>query len=782
MTAMFAGLFGLSLLGLLVLTYQVILGYAQKSVESDMSTTASVYERLWLENIRASRSSAELLSHDFGFKAAMATNDQATVSSAMYNLKRRSGVYIGFIMDRDGHVIAGDHTSLARDVPGILNEALNYDTKSGVIRSGDEMFRVVSAPVLGPDLMGWIVFGSPFDKKSLQSLESLSSVPLQAEVTVRGSNGQWALQKHHSDFNPGQKLNRYLAEHLKSHKSGLFLAKDGMRFVAVTQLQSLDPRQESSLILSYRLDKALAAYQPLLAFMIGLGILAILLVGVISHKLSARITRPIDDLKRAVQNLQNGQLSEVKITGKDEISQLALAFNKMSWALGERDSDFTYLAKVDSRTGLPNRSAAMDLIDEMAASHPQSPLFIGHVALRHYAELRAIWGVDVIDKIQCNLAARVQSNYPNYNIFRLTNDSLGIITTLVHLDYAQTVSDQLKALLCGRVSLEDHSIDIGISMGYYAEKSAFCNGSDALERANVALDHANTHQIDSAEFNSSIFDNMSSTVLLREDLKKALEADALCVFYQPKYDYRTQIITGCEALVRWNHKTHGWVSPDRFIKIAEAAGYIEDLTRQVLTTAIADQAHLLALGFKVDLSVNYSGKLISDKKFTDEVLKLCADAKGQICLEITETAVMSDPETGIETIKRFVQSGLEISIDDFGTGLSSLSYLKLIPAQELKIDRAFICQIEEDRKDALLVRSTIELAHGLGMKVTAEGVENDTSIALLASLGCDMAQGYGLSKPLPVRDLVEYLATFKVEAIKTGWTPNLISYEGSRVI
>ena len=215
--------------------------------------------------------------------------------------------------------------------------------------------------------------------------------------------------------------------------------------------------------------------------------------------------------------------------------------------------------------------------------------------------------------------------------------------------------------------------------------------------------------------------------------------------------------TGAEALVRWQHPTRGLVPPDAFIAMAEETGNIRALTDFVLSLAIAQQAQLKAQGFDLAISVNMSGRLVGDSEFAEAALAMARQAQGELCLEITETAVITNPQLALAHIERFADAGLKISIDDYGAGLSSLAYLKLIKANELKIDKAFVIGIGQSGKDALLVRSTIDLAHSLGLKVTAEGVETPTALSLLAGMGCDLAQGYGIARPMALADLVAFL-------------------------
>jgi diguanylate cyclase len=240
---------------------------------------------------------------------------------------------------------------------------------------------------------------------------------------------------------------------------------------------------------------------------------------------------------------------------------------------------------------------------------------------------------------------------------------------------------------------------------------------------------------------------------------EGIRSGDVTLHYQPKYDVGAGRITGAEALTRWRHPTRGMIPPDLFIGMTEETGHIRGLTEWALRQTIDDQAKLRAAGHEITLSVNISGRLLSDEGFAEAALARITEAKANLCFEITETAVMDDPQLALKLIERYASAGISVSIDDYGSGLSSLAYLKRIRADELKIDKDFVVTATESQRDALLVKSTIDLAHGLGMKVTAEGVETAASFALLSVMGCDRVQGYLIGKPAPLSDLIETLSS-----------------------
>jgi EAL domain-containing protein (putative c-di-GMP-specific phosphodiesterase class I) len=249
-----------------------------------------------------------------------------------------------------------------------------------------------------------------------------------------------------------------------------------------------------------------------------------------------------------------------------------------------------------------------------------------------------------------------------------------------------------------------------------------------------------------------------SRLKLLQDLRIAMDNGELALAYQPKLDLRTNAITSAEALLRWTRSDGEMVHTGDLIALCEQTGTIKELTRWTLGKAIADSEEFLASGFELLVFVNISGALMADRDFADDILTMVSKTSARVGIEITETAVIADPAVAIGNLTRFAQAGIAIAIDDFGAGLSSLEYLQQLPASELKIDRTFIDKLSSSHRNPLIIRATIDLAHALEMRVTAEGVDDQLSMALLKIMGCDLAQGYLISHPLDPQRFMNFLA------------------------
>ena len=245
---------------------------------------------------------------------------------------------------------------------------------------------------------------------------------------------------------------------------------------------------------------------------------------------------------------------------------------------------------------------------------------------------------------------------------------------------------------------------------------------------------------------------------LHHELNQAIDRDEVFLQYQPKMHVRRQEVASAEALVRWEHPTRGLILPNDFIPLAEETHLIGPLTLWTLRRVIADQQTLLADGHDLLIFINISGKLLGDRTFIDTACDLIVSNGARIGFEITETAMIHDPDSAVEHLAIAAAAGVPIAIDDYGAGLSSLAYLKKLPATELKIDKMFVMELTSSNRDPLIVRSTIDLAHAMEMEVTAEGVETPAALALLSVMGCDQVQGFLLSRPLSLLAFRQFMA------------------------
>jgi diguanylate cyclase (GGDEF)-like protein len=309
--------------------------------------------------------------------------------------------------------------------------------------------------------------------------------------------------------------------------------------------------------------------------------------------------------------------------------------------------------------------------------------------------------------------------------------------------------------------VEDLEIDVSASAGVAVFPADGDDANTLLQRADVAMYAAKDAHSECEPYSADRDPYSPTRLTLVTDLRAAVEAKDVFLVYQPQIDLRTGVLAGVEALARWEHPRRGPVPPNEFIPIAEHSGLIKNLTLLALQTALSDRQSLLSdyLG-AAPISVNLSARMLQEEQFPRDVMRLLDRYKvppGGLCLELTESSIMDDPDRSRAMLQRLSDAGVRLSIDDFGTGYSSLSYLSRLALNEVKIDKSFVMRMVQDSRDASIVQSTIGLGHALGLSVVAEGIEDEETMGILAKLGCDVAQGYHISLPLRPEQLQEWL-------------------------
>jgi EAL domain-containing protein (putative c-di-GMP-specific phosphodiesterase class I)/GGDEF domain-containing protein len=346
--------------------------------------------------------------------------------------------------------------------------------------------------------------------------------------------------------------------------------------------------------------------------------------------------------------------------------------------------------------------------------------------------------------------------------FQLTGDTFGILVDQdVSKDNVTAFHDFIREISLP-IEMDSLSLELEPRIGCALYPAHGTEATQLIRNAIVAMESSDHAHDQIGYYDNSLDIYSESRLTLMSDLKDALDTNRPFLNYQPKLDLKTDTVIGMEALVRWEHPKRGFVSPVEFIPLAEETGVIKKLTIWAIETAVSDLVSLRKRGYEGNISINISAKdLLSDHLAgkIEDILKSNEIDPSKIFLELTETAAMDEPEAGLEALERLTSMGLMISIDDFGTGYSSLSYLKQLPASEIKLDRSLIMDIAQSESSRLIVKAAIDMAHGLGYKVVAEGVEDEESVHILKDLNCDKLQGFWLCKPKPLEEIAEWLAS-----------------------
>jgi diguanylate cyclase (GGDEF)-like protein len=418
----------------------------------------------------------------------------------------------------------------------------------------------------------------------------------------------------------------------------------------------------------------------------------------------------------------------------------------------------------DALTGLPNRVLFRDRVEQAihAGRRSGQGCSVMLMDLNHFKEINDTLGHHQGDRLLQEVAARLRATLrASDTVARLGGDEFGILLHGV-ADPVQAgiVAESLLERLREPFAVDATTLQVGGSIGVACHPA---HGSDVeilIQRADIAMYAAKGASTGHAVFEASQDHHSPRRLALAAELRGAIERSELVLAYQPKADLRTGRIVGVEALSRWEHPQLGLLDPTEFVPIAEQTGLIIALTSSVLDAALERVASWRALGHDISVAVNLSARSFLDAGLADEIPALLAERGVPpecLELEITESMLMHDPLRARMTLERLAAIGVGVSVDDFGTGYSSLAHLKRLPVDTLKIDKSFVLDMGEDGADEAIVRSMIELAHNLGMRVVAEGVESASNWIRLGELGCDLAQGFHLARPLPASGVLALL-------------------------
>ena len=423
-----------------------------------------------------------------------------------------------------------------------------------------------------------------------------------------------------------------------------------------------------------------------------------------------------------------------------------------------------YASTHDLCTDLPNRALFYDRVEQaiLVAKSQKMLLSILLVEVTNFKEIYDTLGRISSDLILKQIATRLQSVVLGSDTVAIIDSNIFSVLLPItnNLHDSVSLAKTIQTALDTAFKIERLTMSIHINIGIVNFPEHGDDVDTLVQKAGVALFMAGKSHEGYTVYSAAYDDHSPRRLTLMSELRQAIESEQLQVYYQPKALIDSGRIYGAEALVRWKHPKHGQISPDEFIPMAERTRMIKHLTFWVLTQAFKHCAEWQQQGFDLTISINLSAKDLHDPELPDIVTGLAATAgikPGNIMLEITESSIMTDPDRTMLIIQRLHSMGYRLSIDDFGTGYSSLAYLKKMPLTELKIDKSFVMDILQSDNDAVIVNAIINLAHNLGLQVTAEGVENQEIMNKLGEYGCDIAQGYFLSRPIPHAEFNQYL-------------------------
>jgi diguanylate cyclase (GGDEF)-like protein len=492
-------------------------------------------------------------------------------------------------------------------------------------------------------------------------------------------------------------------------------------------------------------------------------VLGTVLASMLIHRRTQRVCSRLSVITSEISRLQDGDYRiRLKEVIADEIGQIAQAVNQLAAAATAREKRLMENALVDPLTGLHNRSLLTDRIrSSIALAHRTKGKFsVAVLDLDRFKIVNDTLGHATGDRLLKEVARRLKESVRDSDtVARLGGDEFVL---LLHggTDAALEVGNRIVESMAEPMRFNDQLIDVGVSMGIAVYPEHGQDDATLLRHADKAMYRAKQQQLGPSVFDGDSRQLQRGLLTMHGELRDALRRGQFELFYQPQLKMRTGLICGLEGLVRWRHSQKGLVPPNEFIPFAEQSGFMRELTPWVVAEGAKFAASLIRAQLQLRVSVNVSAQDIESEDFCSKVTAIMQEHKlpaGVLCLEITETGVLSETETALRNLQTISDLGVLLSVDDFGTGYATLKQLQRLPLNEMKIDRSFVSGLHQNRGNMSIVRATIDLAKQLELTVVAEGVETVTELRTLARMGCDEVQGYFLSKPLPANEIVDWV-------------------------
>ncbi len=688
---------------------------------------------------------------------AVGARDVAAAEAALRNHAARIGADAALLIGPDQRIFADAVDARRRGrgfgPSGLVDAVQTTQRAAAVVPFDERAYQFVAVALAAPQPRGWVVLGFAVDDALAAELRRLTEMHV-SFFAVREDGALVELASTLAGTQRTALAPALRARALQPHTT-MTVQLAGAEYETHLLAVGANAGERVFAVLQRSVEDVLAGFDRLRMFLALLAALSVPVAAVASYVIARTITQPLSALTRSAARMQQGDYTApIAIARDDEIGVLVGSLNHMREGIASREREVLRLAYEDALTGLPNRARLVERI-ELALRHAAQRGAIAAVMLLDLDRFKGIndtlghaAGDEVLRRVAERLRAVVRDGG---TVARLGGDEFAIVLTAADVDEVRAFARAIVNALRAPIEFEGQPIDVAASIGIALYPEDGIDAGTLMRRADIVMYVAKRSTGSFAFYDARYEVAQRQHLSLLGELRRAVEASELRAYYQPKIDLAAGRIGGVEALVRWRHPTRGLVPPAEFMPYAEQTGFIRVITRWMLAVTLRQCGRWAADGTPLQVAVNISARDLMSRdlpQLVGDLLRSHRVPPQLVCLEITESSFIEDPEHALATLRALHALGVRLAIDDFGTGFSSLAYLKRLPVDELKIDRTFVMGMAEDRDDRMIVRSTIELAHNLGLKVVAEGVETDACLDELRALGCDLAQGYLISGPL----------------------------------
>lgn len=728
--------------------------HAQNQLNSGLEVAQKVFEQVLSNRESLLYNSASVLTADFGFKQAVASGDKPTIDSALYNHGERINADLMALISLDGTTISSIPAALAigESFPfaNMGQKVVATGGVSSIQLINNRLYQMIMLTIDAPTPIAIALVGFEINSELVHQLQNVT----QLETTIR------AQEQDKDTFRISTLAENDVDKALSQQDLQLswlsLTVLNDVPYVSRQFLLADEGNLKIWITLSYGVQSLFAEFSALQINITLIALLAIVMALFFAALFSRKVAKPLVALAAIAQRISKGDYEKKISTGSSskEVANLAESLQSMQTNIRQREEKIRYQAQHDILTGLNNRYNIEVLLEEKFAQNcPFLAIGVNIFGFRGINDIFGYHNGDFCLQILANRLTKMRGLSA-----RLAGGELLWVPDKL-ITSQQLV--QFKEMLEQPIDTVEATISVKVAIGVLRCANDATNTEELFRRMNIVLDEAQIRDQTILNYDPEFEQLYLRRLSIIAELKTALtdQTEELSLYYQPKLDLQTGQVTQVEALLRWHNALLGFVSPEDFITIAEQAGFIGKITDWVINQAIEDAVKLRDSGLNISIAINLSAKDVLDQALLPHILSLLAARRldcSALSFEMTESDLVVEPHKAIAQLQAFRAQGFALAIDDFGTGYSSMSYLKNLPVTTLKVDKSFIMQLDSQQGDQKIVKTVIELAHSFGLDVVAEGVENHATLMLLRDWGCDLAQGYYMSRPVPFDKLQQW--------------------------